>query len=67
MSIDDKSLWIGIAIGIVLPLVCTVIGIAVSKLIEKIRDSIASRQAYIIINNIRICELEAKDDERTTK
>lgn len=72
MSIDGKSLGIGIAIGITLPFVCVLIAFAVSKLIEKIRDTIADRKLGLIKENeklvidnyklrTKIKELEASD------
>lgn len=76
MSIDDKSLGIGIAIGFLLPFIFAFIAIAVAGLIEKIKDAIADRELGLIKENAklvnevsqlknRIQELETKDDERT--
>lgn len=73
MNIDYNSLWVGIAIGITLPFVCVLIAIAVSKLIEKIRDSIVDRESGLIKENTeleienyklrtKIKELEASDE-----
>lgn len=75
MSIDDKSLGLGIAIGFALTIVSVVIAILAPQFIQKIRDSIADRRLGLIKENeklvienyelrTKIKELESNDDER---
>lgn len=73
MSIDDKSLGLGIAIGFALTIVSVVIAILAPQFVQKIRDSIADRKLGLIKENeklvienyelrTKIKELEAKDE-----
>lgn len=75
MSIDDKSLGLGIVIGFALTIIGVVIAILAPQFVQKIRDSIADRKLGLIKENeklvienyelrTKIKELEAKDDEQ---
>lgn len=75
MSIDDKSLGLGIVIGFALTIISVVIAILAPQFVQKIRDSIADRKLGLIKENeklvienyelrTKIKELEAKDDKQ---